>query len=129
MADAEKAEFSRNNGNPLYLPDHTPIQLPTHILEGDLDLKPSLKCSHQVAVSQSPSSANNMVGQEEEMSRQLAHSTQTPNGNCNCHAVTAGDMETQEYEIRSLEIQEYGDGSTANAGIAVVAEQERNCPS
>ena len=38
MADASKAEFSRH-GNPLYVPNHTPIQLPTHIVDGGLDIK------------------------------------------------------------------------------------------
>ena len=38
MADASQAEFSRNR-NPLYLPDHTPVKLPTHILDGNLDIK------------------------------------------------------------------------------------------
>lgn len=39
IADASKAEFSREDGNPLYLPDHTPVKLPTHITDGNLDIK------------------------------------------------------------------------------------------
>ena len=40
MADASKAEFSRS-GNPLYSPNHSPVQLPTHIVKGgsNLDIK------------------------------------------------------------------------------------------
>lgn len=38
MEDAAKAEFTRDS-NPLYAPNHTPIKLPTYIVEGDLDIK------------------------------------------------------------------------------------------
>ena len=56
LEDASKAEFSRNR-NPLYSPDHPPIQLPSYIVEGDLDIKiseeSSLKPSHTPGMSQS----------------------------------------------------------------------------
>ena len=38
VADASKAEFSRH-GNPLYQPNHTPVQLPMHVMDGSLDIK------------------------------------------------------------------------------------------
>ena len=46
MADASQAEFSRD-GNPLYHPNHTPIKLPAHIMDGDLDIKiPEYSTNH-----------------------------------------------------------------------------------
>ena len=46
MADASQAEFSRD-GNPLYHPNHTPIKLPAHILDHDLDIKiPEYSTNH-----------------------------------------------------------------------------------
>ena len=60
LADASKAEFSRN-GNPLYSPDHPPIQLASYIVKGDLDIKISEECSlkhsHTSGVLQSHSAA------------------------------------------------------------------------
>ena len=55
MADAAKAEFSRD-GNPLYSPNHAPIQLPIHLEGRSLDLKipqPPVRMHSHPGVSQS----------------------------------------------------------------------------
>ena len=134
MADAARAEFSRDNGNPLYSPNHTPVQLPSHLLNGDLDLKISgyhVSRSHPAGTTQEPP-CGTLRREEAVQSPRPTTGLQSPqhgNGHCNSTSLEHGNtgepvsvrLKTRECgNKKGQETQEHGRNKTTEIAVAML---------